>query len=62
MIRKDFMVDSPDLAITGIRKDGARMPVSVDGVLDVKKAAAGAAVFFCWRSTITLSLIDSGCS
>ncbi|WP_353937806.1 aminopeptidase, partial [uncultured Acidaminococcus sp.] len=27
----DFMVGSPDLTITGIRKDGAKVPVFVDG-------------------------------
>ena len=31
MIHVDFMVGSPDLTITGIRKDGAKVPVFVDG-------------------------------
>lgn len=31
MIHVDFMVGSPDLTITGIRKDGTRVPVFVDG-------------------------------
>lgn len=31
MIHVDFMVGGPDLTITGIRKDGTRVPVFVDG-------------------------------
>lgn len=31
MIHVDFMVGSPDLSITGIKKDGTRVPVFVDG-------------------------------
>ena len=31
MIHVDFMVGSPDLSITGIRKDGTKVPVFVDG-------------------------------
>lgn len=31
MIHVDFMVGSPDLAITGVKKDGTRVPVFVDG-------------------------------
>ena len=31
MIHVDFMVGSPDLSITGIQKDGTRVPVFVDG-------------------------------